>query len=118
MEEKNSTSLNTVLLALKKNIMKDTHVCDVAKVKLINEKGDYTCESILDGSSIRCTAINNLDISVSDIVCILYADYPFNNNLRQLKSGSNINLTNNDYPHSKQSGIIIGIIYKKETEES
>ena len=113
--ETTSSDFLRVLLALKANVMKDTHVADICKV--ISTKSDmdgltsYMCTSI-DNSNIsfQTYALSNIAINIGDYVLVLFCDDDFRANYRRAKRGQALQNTNTEQKHSMSYGIIIGTI--------
>lgn len=115
-----SSDFLRVLLALKENIMKDLKVATLAIVKSINEK-TQTCIvepfpllEIEKNKNITCV-VNNIDnLSIKDIVLVIFLDRNFLQNLGQIKNQQEkTNLKKNTELHSEKYGIIISKIISK-----
>ena len=106
-----SSDFLKVLLALKQSVMKDLNVSDIAIVTQIKDNYNIYCKSLNNSSStIVCTKLNNLELTVNDCVLILYTNEDFRSNLKRYKSNKEIqNMTNSDY-HNKSYGVIIGVL--------
>ena len=113
--ETTSSDFLRVLLALKANVMKDTHVADICKV--VSTKSDidslasYTCTSI-DNSNIsfQAYALSNITINIGDYALVLFCDNDFRANYRRAKRGQALQNTDTGQKHSMSYGIIIGTI--------
>ena len=113
--ETTSSDFLRVLLALKANVMKDTHVADVCKVTSTKSDMDgltsYMCTSI-DNSNIsfQTYALSNIAINIGDYVLVLFCDDDFRANYRRAKRGQALQNTDTTQKHSMSYGIIIGTI--------
>lgn len=102
-----SSSFLDVLMALKKNIMKDLNVAEIGIIKQI--KGDdYYC-SLLNNSktTIVCRNLTNIEININDLVLILFTNTDTRNNLNRYKSNQNLVSVENLQLHSNSYGIIV-----------
>lgn len=107
-----SSDFMRVLMALKTNINRDLHVADLAKVIGQNEDGTFTCVSITNGAAMSALALKDLVISSGDIVCLLFIDADYQNNLALAKLGKPlIYKEQSDGLHQRSYGVIIGTIY-------
>lgn len=115
-----SSDFLRVLLALKENIMKDLKVATLAIVKSIDEK-TQTCIvepfpllEIEKNKNITCVVNNTDDLSIKDIVLVIFLDRNFLQNLGQIKNQQEkTNLKKNTELHSEKYGIIISKIISK-----
>lgn len=115
-----SSDFLRVLLALKENIMKDLKVATLAIVKSIDEK-TQTCIvepfPLLENEknkNINCIINNSDDLSIKDIVLVIFLDRNFLQNLGQIKNQQEkTNLKRNTELHSEKYGIIISKIISK-----
>ena len=104
-----------VLLALKKNIMRDINVADVCQVKQNNSDDTWTCQSLSDDSSFQATTMVDVQVDVNDIVCVLFMNYDFRSNLKRIQAGQQTQLTTSGSSHSKSAALIIGVVYTTRT---
>lgn len=108
-----SSDFLKVLLALKKNVMKDTNVADVCIVNKVDDS--IYCAPVNNSNvTIVCDKLNNLNVSQNDIVVVLYMNSDFRQNLKRFKQNQPLMNVNSEQMHSLNYGVIIGIIYKKE----
>lgn len=105
-----------VLLALKRNILRDLKVASLGIVKSIKDNiikvnlfPTYTNESEI---TIDCYCLKNLEVSKDNVVLVLFLDRNFIQNLNQ--KNNNQQLTKVDSKnielHSLKYGVVIGII--------
>lgn len=105
-----------VLLALKRNILRDLKVASLGIVKSIKDNiikvnlfPTYTNESEI---TIDCYCLKNLKVSKDNVVLVLFLDRNFIQNLNQ--KNNNQQLTKIDSKnielHSLKYGVVIGII--------
>ena len=101
-----------VLLALKQNVMKSLNSSDVCSIETVNPDS-YSCKSLGSGDMIECYALKDLVLTEKDIVVIIYPDYDFRSNLRRIKNNKELQYVNQESRHTKDCGIIIGVLYKE-----
>lgn len=105
-----------VLLALKRNILRDLKVASLGIVKSIKDNiikvnlfPTYTNESEI---TIDCYCLKNLEVNKDNVVLVLFLDRNFIQNLNQ--KNNNQQLTKVDSKnielHSLKYGVVIGII--------
>lgn len=105
-----------VLLALKRNILRDLKVASLGIVKSIKDNiikvnlfPTYTNESEI---TIDCYCLKNLEVNKDNVVLVLFLDRNFIQNLNQ--KNNNQQLTRVDSKnielHSLKYGVVIGII--------
>lgn len=105
-----------VLLALKRNILRDLKVASLGIVKSIKDNiikvnlfPTYTNESEI---TIDCYCLKNLEVNKNNVVLVLFLDRNFIQNLNQ--KNNNQQLTKIDSKnielHSLKYGVVIGII--------
>ena len=105
-----------VLLALKRNILRDLKVASLGIVKSIKDNiikvnlfPTYTNESEI---TIDCYCLKNLEVNKDNVVLVLFLDRNINQNLKQ--KNNNQQLTKVDSKnielHSLKYGVVIGII--------
>lgn len=105
-----------VLLALKRNILRDLKVASLGIVKSIKDNiikvnlfPAYTNESEI---TIDCYCLKNLEVNKDNVVLVLFLDRNFIQNLNQ--KNNNQQLTKVDSKnielHSLKYGVVIGII--------
>ena len=105
-----------VLLALKKNIMRDINVADVCQVKQNNSDGTWTCQSLSDNSSFQAIALVDVQVALDDVVCVLFMNYDFRSNLKKIQVGQQPQIMTSGSNHSKSAALIIGVVYTKRTD--
>ena len=106
-----SSDFLQVLLALKSNIMQDTHCSNLAIVKSIDSS--ITCRLLNSDTKIVCTSLQGLELKKDDCVLVTFVDEDFRTNLSRLKSGKETVNTTLKSQHSIDFGIITGIVYRK-----
>ena len=116
--ENGSSSFTDLIDALRNNIMRNTNVADLVQVIQIND-GTYKVQSITNTEVIiDCISLSGLTFQVNDIALILFTKNDFKTNLTKIKNGQTIATTDNKIMHSKAYGILIGLVYRKETENA
>lgn len=116
--ENSSSSFTDLINALRNNIMRNTNVADLVQVIQIND-GTYKVQSITNTEVIiDCISLSGLTFQVNDIALILFTKNDFKTNLTKIKNGQTIATTDNKIMHSKAYGILIGLVYRKETENA
>jgi len=116
--ENSSSSFTDLIDALRNNIMRNTNVADLVQVIQIND-GTYKVQSITNTEVIiDCISLSGLTFQVNDIALILFTKNDFKTNLTKIKNGQTIATTDNKIMHSKAYGILIGLVYRKETENA
>jgi hypothetical protein len=123
----NSSDFLKVLLALKKNIMRDLHVGTLATVVGINQT-DLTFSvkpfPLLNEESekaISCISLQNLvsELAEGDVVLVNFLDRDFIQALKQIKLGQKPSaISKSSETHSESYGIIIGIVYSMSQNNS
>lgn len=98
----------SILLMVKSNIMKDTHVSDVAIVKSTGDK--LLCELLVTGETIECYCLSNLTVHEDDVVLLIFTDNDFRQNLFRLRNNQALQYTEGKSLHSRSCGIIIGTL--------
>ena len=115
MSDGNNTGKHTlldVLLTLKNDILQNTNVAEVCKVTSINS--EYINVELINDNTTKliCVSLQNLNLSVNDIVLVVFTNTDYRINLLKIKSQSTTqNITQSTNLHSKSYGIIVGIIY-------
>ena len=104
-----------VLLALKKNIMNNTGVAEVAQI--VNVKEDfYSCKILSTGMTVPGYSLKGLNVNVNDIIVLIFTDTDFRSNLKRIKKGQPSQEITQEVLHTKDCGIIIGILYKEDEQ--
>lgn len=107
-----STDFLKVLLALKTNIFRDLHVADIAKATGRNADGSWTCTTLSNNSTIIAYPLESLAIAAGDLVCILFCDMTFADNVKLVTSGKLPKKVDDDNAlHQMSTGVIIGRIW-------
>lgn len=105
-----------VLLALKRNILRDLKVASLGIVKSIKDNiikvnlfPTYTNESEI---TIDCYCLKNLEVSKDNVVLVLFLDRNFIQNLNQKNNNQQFTKVDskNIELHSLKYGVVIGII--------
>lgn len=105
-----------VLLALKRNILRDLKVASLGIVKSIKDNiikvnlfPTYTNESEI---TIDCYCLKNLEVNKDNVVLVLFLDRNFIQNLNQKNNNQQLTKidSNNIELHSLKYGVVIGII--------
>lgn len=112
-----SSDFLRVLLALKKNTMKDSNVADVAVVSsILSDK--ITCTLLSNSKAfIYCEKLQDLNVQVNDVVLIVFTNTDFRQNLNRIKNNQQPIDNSNEVLHSLNYGIIVGLVYRKSLEE-
>ena len=103
--------LTRVLFAVRDNAMRNTNVADIAKVTIVDNY--LTCVDINNAETIICTKLQGLDIMVNDTVLIVYTNTDFRENLSRIKQNIQVQTIKDCTLHSKNYGVIIGVIYRQ-----
>lgn len=120
----NTNDFLEILMALKRNTMKNTHVADVCMVTYppVHEGGqdNVTCKVITTGVTISAIPLDGMTIHAGDIVVVLYTDTDFRSNFRKLISYQPVsyNVSEDSNRHDQAFGVIIGILFIKDKGES
>lgn len=105
-----------VLLALKRNILRDLKVASLGIVKSIKDNiikvnlfPTYTNESEI---TIDCYCLKNLEVNKDNVVLVLFLDRNFIQNLNQKNNNQQFTRVDskNIELHSLKYGVVIGII--------
>lgn len=105
-----------VLLALKRNILRDLKVASLGIVKSIKDNiikvnlfPTYTNESEI---TIDCYCLKNLEVNKDNVVLVLFLDRNFIQNLNQKNNNQQFTKVDskNIELHSLKYGVVIGII--------
>lgn len=106
------SSFLNVLMALKQNTMKDLNVADIAIITQVKDDYNIYCKSLNNSSNIIvATKLSTItDLDKDDIVLILYTNEDFRANLKRIKNGQVIQNTTSSNLHSKNYGVIIGVL--------
>lgn len=105
-----------VLLALKRNILRDLKVASLGIVKSIKDNiikvnlfPTYTKESEI---TIDCYCLKNLEVNKDNVVLVLFLDRNFIQNLNQKNNNQQFTKidSKNIELHSLKYGVVIGII--------
>lgn len=96
---------NAILSAAKRTI-NVAEICIVKQVK----NNIFQCEFLNNTKlNIDCYKLQDLDVRVGDLVLVLFTDTDFRSNLVRESKGTTL-LEVTEMTHSKNSGVIIGII--------
>lgn len=106
-----SSDFLRVLLATKEATLRDCNVADVAQIISIRNDGYHCCKSLSTLSEINALKLEDLEVSVNDVVLILYTNREFRVNLRKIKNSQPMINNSNSELHSNAYGIIIGKVY-------
>lgn len=101
-----------VLLALKANTMLNTNVAEVCQVTNITNE-EIKCNILSTGETITCSKLMNLELMANDVVLVIFTNTDFRQNLRKLRNNKSTNQTETKVLHTKDFGIVIGIVYRK-----
>lgn len=109
-----SSDFLRVLLALKDNVMKDTHANDMAIVTQANGS-NYICKLMSNENVVfSCIASMNLDVATNDVVLVTFCDTDFRPNLKRYVQGQTLQNNDSTTLHSRAYGVITNIVYRKE----
>ena len=103
--------MTRVLFAVRDNALRNTNVADIAQVRTIGN--DICCKDINTNESIICTKLQGLDIKVNDTVLIVYTNTDFRANLARIKQDIQPQTIKECTLHSKNYGVVIGVVYRK-----
>lgn len=111
----NQGSFLDVMMALKRNVMRDLNVADLVQ---ITQVGTSIKASLLTNPTqvIECVTLQNLDIQQNDIALAIFTNTDFRVNLEKYKNGQKIQKLDNSTLHSKNAAVIVGLVYRKQTE--
>ena len=109
-----------VLFALKDNIMKDLNVAEVVTVISVdNDNRKFRCTLLANPNlQIECTNLQSLEVRVNEIMLAIFTTSDYRTNLSKVKNNQQILKVESQTLHSKNYGILVGLIYRKETEEN
>ena len=105
-----------VLLALKQNTMKATNVAEVCQVTGVTEN-KYSCKILSSGFDIECVSLKDLSVLEDDLVVVLFIDTDFRANARRIMDGKESQKIEQEVLHTRDCGIIIGVLYRNEQVE-
>lgn len=105
-------TLLDVLLALKRNIMKDNNVAEICKILSIKDD-NIKVSSINKQEQLICTKLQGLDVKVDDIVLVIFTNTDFRINLTRIKANQQTLPLNSDVLHSSNFGVVVGLVYRK-----
>lgn len=112
-----SSDFLRVLLALKKNTMRDNNVAEVCLVQDISQS-EIRCNTLSSDSVIVCEKLQDLEIQKNDVVLVVFTNTDFRQNLKRIKSNQKSVKNQDEILHSLNYGVVIGLIYRKNQEES
>lgn len=109
-----------VLFALKDNIMKDLNVADIVTVISVdNDNRKFRCKLLANPNlQVECTNLQSLEVKVNDVMLAVFTTSDFRTNLSKVKNDQQLLKIENQTLHSKNYGVLVGLIYRKETEEN
>lgn len=109
-----------VLFALKDNIMKDLNVADIVTVISVdNDNRKFRCKLLANPNlQVECTNLQSLEVKVNDVMLAIFTTSDFRTNLSKVKNDQQLLKVENQTLHSKNYGVLVGLIYRKETEEN
>lgn len=109
-----------VLFALKDNIMKDLNVADIVTVVSVdNDNRKFRCKLLANPNlQVECTNLQSLEVKVNDVMLAIFTTSDFRTNLSKVKNDQQLLKVENQTLHSKNYGVLVGLIYRKETEEN
>lgn len=116
---RNSTaSFADVCEALKNNIMRNLSVAELVTITSVNDAASLYKTSLLSNPSqtIECTKLQELDVKVNDVMLAIFTNTDFRTNLSKVKNGQAISEMKNQTLHSKNYGVLVGLIYRKQNE--
>lgn len=121
VKTENTDDLLSVLLQVKKNIMKSINVASIAKVKKVDESHKIATVQLYplledeNEKNVECYWCSNLDVDgktifhENDIVLVLFCDRNFKAALQKLLAKRNASTLNENVDlHSDRYGIIVG----------
>lgn len=109
-----------VLFALKDNIMKDLNVADIVTVISVDDDNrKFRCKLLANPNlQVECTNLQSLEVKVNDVMLAVFTTSDFRTNLSKVKNDQQLLKIENQTLHSKNYGVLVGLIYRKETEEN
>lgn len=109
-----TASFADVCIALKNNVMRNTHVAELVIVKSIGST--IKCSLLTNpAQTIECIALSGLDVKVDDVMLTIFTLSDFRTNLTKLKRNQSISKIEKQTLHSINHGVLIGLVYRKET---
>lgn len=114
----NDGSFLSVLLTLKENIMFNLNVAEVMVVERIDEDKVICHDINNDTHTWTCFKLKGLEVNEDDLVVVIFTNTDFRTNLKKVQNDSQTQNGNPECLHSKDCGIIIGILYQKGGEEN
>lgn len=107
-----------ILLAVKRNTMKETHVSTVATVVSIDAANMIaSCKRLTSrNTDLLCIIPYDMDVQQGDIVCVLFTDDDFRVNLTKIKNNASYADVETSTLHSLEYGIVIKIIHRTVTQ--
>lgn len=101
-------TLYDALMALKQNILLDTHVAEVCRVVESKGNNTYVVVPINDDSKkLFCHTIATAEIHLNDVVLVIFTDTNSSMNLNKVSINKTTQNTSSDNLHSISNGIIL-----------
>ena len=103
-----------LLLAVKRNTMKDTHVATLCVVSSIdNTTKTAKCRRLNERNiDLICIVPYDMTLQQGDVVCVIFTDDDVRINLSKIQNGSSYSDVDTANLHSLDCGIIIKIIHR------
>lgn len=112
--QSNQGSFLDVMLALKNNVMRDLNVAEVVEVKKISTNSITVSVLTNPQQMLECVALQNLDVQLNDIMLVIFTNTDFRTNLNKFKNNQTLQKIDNQTMHTKNTGVLVGLIYRKE----
>lgn len=108
-------TLNKIYAAMKQNIFRDLNTAEVVQVISIDDTNSkYLC-SLMSNPNLKfeCTKLQDLTVEQSDIMLCIFTSTDFRANLIKYKNNQVVNTMQVNELHSKNYGILIGLVYRQ-----
>lgn len=110
-----SSDFIRVILALKKNIARETYVSEVCQIQEIKEEEIIVNPINFPNQKIYCCALKDLELKNKDVVLVNFTNTDYRLNLKRIKSDQKTQeIEEKNNLHSIEYGVIVGLIYRKE----
>lgn len=101
--------------ALKGNIMRTINVAELVTITAVDhEKSIYRCSILSHPEQIcECTKLQSLDVQLNDVMLVVFTSSDFRTNLLKVKNEQTITDIGTKTLHSKNYGVLVGLVYRK-----
>ena len=111
-------TLDDIFKAMKGNIFRDLNVADIVRVMSVDDMNSkYMC-TLLSNPDLRIetTKLQDLTIQKDDVMLCIFTSTDFRTNLSKFKNKQVLQTTTNETLHSKNYGVLVGLIYREQNE--